>query len=53
IIMGVGWKGYEGLDQHDYKHYIINHTFAYQRSQDDLSIHTNTIEGNWRSIKEL
>ncbi|KAM0686018.1 hypothetical protein COBT_002767 [Conglomerata obtusa] len=51
--MSDGWKGYRGLDQHGYKHYIINHTIVYQRSEDDLSIHTNTMEGNWRLIKEL
>ncbi|KAM0685631.1 hypothetical protein COBT_003155 [Conglomerata obtusa] len=51
--MSDGWKGYDGIDIYGYKHYIINHSLMYQRYEDGLSIHTNTIEGIWKSIKEL
>ncbi|KAM0688230.1 hypothetical protein COBT_000519 [Conglomerata obtusa] len=53
VIMSDGWKGYESLDQHGHKHYIISRSISYQRYKNDFSIHTNTREGNWRSIKEL
>lgn len=53
ILMTDGWKGYNDISCYGYRHYIINHSIVYQRFEDGLSIHTNTIEGNWKSIKEL
>ncbi|KAM0685903.1 hypothetical protein COBT_002880 [Conglomerata obtusa] len=51
--MTVGWEGYNDIARYGYCQYIISHSITYQRFEDGLSIHTNTIEGNWRSIKEL
>ncbi|KAM0685698.1 hypothetical protein COBT_003088 [Conglomerata obtusa] len=45
-------KGYDGIDHYAYKHYVINYLIMYQRYEDGLFIHANTIEGNWKSIKE-
>ncbi|KAM0685501.1 hypothetical protein COBT_003288 [Conglomerata obtusa] len=50
--MSDGWKGFNGINQCGFRHYVINHSIMYQRYEDGLSVHTNTIEGNWKSIKE-
>ncbi|KAM0685036.1 hypothetical protein COBT_003755, partial [Conglomerata obtusa] len=53
IIISNGWKRYGNIDKYGYKQYEINHTITYQRYIDQMSIHKNTIEGKWNSIKEL
>lgn len=49
IIHSDMWKVYYKL-KNTYKHFMVNHSKTFV---DKLTgIHTNTIEGNWRSLKE-
>lgn len=35
------------------KHYTINHSIEYVKKEDDFKIHTNGIEGAWKSLKKM
>ena len=51
-IITDGWRGYSTVSLYNYKHDIIIHEKAFVDSHDP-SIHTNTIERLWRSVKEF
>ena len=42
-------KGYKGLENHEYKHEIINHSVSLVDKINE--IHINIIEGNWAALK--
>jgi transposase-like protein len=45
------WMGYDGLHK-DYHQYTIKHSDkGYQHDYDSSVIHTNTIEGSWKIMK--
>jgi transposase-like protein len=49
IIYTDGWRGYARLSEYNYQHFIVNHS---KNFVDPITnIHTNTIEGNWSSLK--
>jgi transposase-like protein len=49
IIYTDGWKGYNGLRRMDFAHLSVNHRRYFV--DPTTGVHTNTIEGNWSSIK--
>ena len=51
IVYSDCWKGYYKLKEIGFEHYTVNHSDHFK---DPLTgVNTNTIEGNWRSIKDL
>jgi len=51
ILISDDWKGYNGLDTH-YHQYTIKHSDkGYKHDYDSSVIHTNTIEGAWKIMK--
>ena len=51
VIYSDCWSGYYRLEQCGFSHYTVNHS---EHFKDPLTgVCTNTIEGNWRSIKDL
>jgi transposase-like protein len=51
ILISDDWKGYNGLDTH-YHQYTIKHSDkGYKHDYDSSVIHTNTIEGSWKIMK--
>ena len=51
FIISDGWKGYFKLNESDYNHDWVNHSKNFLKPDDKL-IHTQTIERQWRSLKE-
>lgn len=51
-IMTDGWRGYYFLELLPYFHSVVNHSINFV-DVNDRSIHTNTIERLWRSLKEF
>ena len=51
-IMTDEWRGYNELQKNGFPHSRINHTLHYI-DPNEKSIHTNTIERLWRSLKEF
>ena len=43
------WKAYFNLGLHFKRYNMINHSVTFRDQK--TSVHTNTIEGNWRSLK--
>ncbi len=51
ILISDDWKGYNGLNTH-YHQYTIKHSDkGYKHDYDSKVIHTNTIEGSWKIMK--
>lgn len=51
ILISDDWKGYDGLNTH-YHQYTIKHADkGYKHDYDSSVIHTNTIEGAWKIMK--
>ncbi|XP_068229347.1 uncharacterized protein [Palaemon carinicauda] len=44
------WKGYGKVKDHDFKHFTVNHSVNFV-DPNDLTVHTNTIESQWRVLK--
>jgi len=43
------WRGYINLGQHGYYHGTVNHSYNFV--DPTSGVHTNTIESNWRPLK--
>ena len=46
------WRSYRSLSQHGFIHDTVNHSLKFV-DPNDSSIHTNTVERQWKSIKSL
>jgi hypothetical protein len=46
------WRGYERLAEHDYTHQRVNHSENFVHPGDS-TVHTNTIERHWRTLKDI
>ncbi|XP_068205419.1 male abnormal protein mab-31-like [Palaemon carinicauda] len=51
VIMSDGWAAYKTLSNKGYIHKVINHSENFV-DPNDPSIHTQTIERQWRNVKE-
>lgn len=49
IIYTDKWRGYLGFDQYFTEHSSVNHSVEFVNSE--TGVHTNTIEGNWSSVR--
>ncbi|KCZ77941.1 hypothetical protein H311_01040 [Anncaliia algerae PRA109] len=49
MIYSDGWRAYNTLHLEGYYHYVVNHIISFLNSLN--AVHTNTIEGNWSSVK--
>jgi transposase-like protein len=53
-----GWTAYKCLSQHGYEHYVVEHKHAFKAkyvnytTRDKREVHTNTIEGAWKHVKQ-
>ena len=43
------WRAYRNIDQKGYFHGTVNHSYNFV--DPDSGVHTNTIESNWRPLK--
>ena len=46
------WKAYCDLGKYYKQHYAVNHYKEFVNIDNLVKIHTNTIEGNWVSVKK-
>ena len=49
-IMSDEWRSYFNLDKYGYKHYTVNHSKNFVNPEDP-NVHTQSIECNWRYLK--
>lgn len=49
IIYSDMWKVYHNLKIYFNNHFMVNHSISFKNYE--TNVHTNTIEGNWRSLK--
>jgi len=43
------WRGYSGFTSYFHEHSTVNHLVEFLNKENN--VHTNTIEGNWGSVK--
>lgn len=51
ILVSDDWRGYNGLNTHYYQYTIKHSDKGYKHDYDSSIIHTNTIEGAWKIMK--
>jgi transposase-like protein len=57
-IYSDGWRAYSCLNTLGYKHYVVQHKYAFKALYKDettghtIEVHTNRIEGAWKHAKE-
>ena len=51
IVISDGWLAYKNLSKEGYTHRVINHSENFV-DPDDPTVHTQTIERQWRNLKE-
>ena len=53
-----GWRAYQSLNDRGYRHFTVEHKYAFTQVYKDLqtgefkTVHTNTIEGSWKHAKD-
>jgi len=50
VIISDCWKAYDCLQDEGFKHLKVNHKYNFV--DPDTGAHTNTVERNWRTLKE-
>ena len=50
IIFSDRWRGYRGSEAHFNSHLTVNNSIEFVNRTNNA--HTNTVEGNWSSIKQ-
>jgi transposase-like protein len=51
-VMTDGWKTYDSLEEHGYRHGVVNHSECFVSSE-NKAIHTQTIECVWRCLRRF